>query len=334
MKIRYLAAVTLIALAPTAQAQDAQKTQAMVTAWQDWATARAIPATAIAVGYRGQIIASAGQGRSPSEPYALASLSKAITATCLLQVLHENDITVDQTLGDIAQHFAREGITIPPDVSEIPLTALFTMSSGLSPDTTQGTFLFHRNKGTPNNSRFARYAVAPNARTGIFGDYYYNNGNYALLGSLLDALTQTDNVTACRDRVFPPQNRSSVGFNPEWVRFAAFGGWEASAEDYLGFVMQNFGADTQIAKTPTAFPHLPLTHKISYGLGTFFSHKRGRSTFWHTGAICNFGFADNGSYFAQYANGYAVVVNYDICGATKNWRPLDEALYDAAHQNE
>lgn len=329
--MRHLIATLATSLfASLAAAQDAATTQAIVDAWQDWAEDRGIDGTAIAIGYNGRALHLGGIGRHPQEPYALASLSKAITAVCLHDVLKERGISTAATLGDLARHFDKAGVAIPPAASDISLSNVMTMSSGLYPDTTQGTFLFNRFKEAPNNRKFAQAALMDRSMRGTRGTYRYNNSNYAVLGALLDGLTRTDNVTACRDRVFPAGNRGTVGYNAEWIAFSAFGGWEASVADYLGFVMRNFGPDSRLARNPYDAPHQLIEEPVHYGLGALFFHREGRSTFWHTGAFCNFGFADQGSYFVQYANGYAVVVSYDVCGRAGVWRPLDAALSKAA----
>jgi len=323
-----------ISLATAAPAQDAARINAIFDAWQGWATYRGIDNTAIAIGYNGRIAKLGGIGRSPQDPYPLASLSKAITATCLHDILRRQNNRTDQTLGALTPAFARAGVTIPAAAAAIRIADVITMTSGLSPDTTQGSFLFNRFKDGPDNARFANYALRKNAMRGNVGEYYYNNSNYALLGALIDGLTGTDNVSACRDRVFPAAHRTTVGFNPEWIAFAGFGGWQASASDYLGFVMAQFGPRTQLAESPRDAPHAQIEGAAHYGLGTLFAQGPNGTTFWHTGALCNFGISDEGSYFAQYANGYAVVVNYDVCGRAAIWRPLDTALARAAFEPE
>lgn len=313
-------------------AQD--KAEAILSAWQNWAEALAIPNSAIAIGYNGQIVLMGGRGRDPRAPYPLASLSKAITAACVVDVMRENSLALDTPLGELNDAFTIAGVTIPEGAKSITVASFMTHTSGLYPDLTQGTFLFNRHKARTNNAKISRNALSESGRRGTFGDYAYNNGNYAVLGALLEGLTGTDNVTSCRDRLFPQALRTTAGFNDEWISFAAMGGWEASAADYLGFVMQNFGPNTPIAIAPFDTPHQQVADGIYYGTGTIFRHSDGQSTIWHTGAICNFGFFDQGSYFAQYPNGYAVMVNYDACGSGKRWRPLDEALYGAAHDDE
>ena len=329
---RVLLIAATLCLAAPATAQD--KAGAILTAWQNWTETSAIPNSAIAIGHNGDIVLLGSKGRDPRAPYPLASLSKAITAVCLTHVMNEHDLSLNTPIGDLAAIFARANVIIPPEAATITVASLMTHTSGLAPDVTQGTFLFNRNKARTNNDKIARNALAPNGRRGTFGDYAYNNGNYAILGSLLEGLTGTDNVTACRDRLFPAGNRDTAGFNDEWISFAAMGGWEASTADYLAFVMKNFGPTSTIARNPFETPHHPVADGIYYGTGTVFRHAEGQSTIWHSGAICNFGFFDQGSYFVQYANGYAVMVTYDKCGSGKRWRPLDDALFNAAHNDE
>jgi len=225
----------------------------------------------------------------------------------VVDVMRENSLALDTPLGELNDAFTIAGVTIPEGAKSITVASFMTHTSGLYPDLTQGTFLFNRHKARTNNAKISRNALSESGRRGTFGDYAYNNGNYAVLGALLEGLTGTDNVTSCRDRLFPQALRTTAGFNDEWISFAAMGGWEASAADYLGFVMQNFGPNTPIAIAPFDTPHQQVADGIYYGTGTIFRHSDGQSTIWHTGAICNFGFFDQGSYFAQYPNGYADV---------------------------
>ncbi|MEM6384780.1 MAG: serine hydrolase domain-containing protein [Pseudomonadota bacterium] len=315
----------------TAQSETGPRVDQITAAWEAWATKNGIKETAITIGRDGDILASRGRGRDPEAAQPIASLSKAITAVCLKRVADEQGLSLDTPLKDLSAAFAAVNIDIPPNLQERTLTSLITMTSGLKPDRTQSQFNNSYRYGDTRNIGFSKRALATSGLKGNAGEFHYNNGNYALLGALLEGLTGTDNVTACRDRVFPKGFRDTAGFDPDWIALAAFGGWQASTRDYTAFVMDVFGPKGDIASNLLKLPRYSDARGWYYGLGTHYRSRHPQNVYWHNGALCGTTGAELGSYFAYYPNGYAVTVSYDRCGRGDIFIDLDNALYQAAN---
>lgn len=330
--MKYIALASLfVASAPTlAEAQTPDQTEKILAAWRDWTATHNVD-TAISIGHNGTILATGSEGRDPDTAYPMASLTKAITGVCVKRIAEENGIAFDTTLGALQPEFDKVNIDIPAKIRDRTLASLLSMSSGLEPDLTQSEMNRTYRMGDTRNIGFSKDSLKSRGLTGTPGEFNYNNGNYALLGALLEALTDTDNVSACRDRVFPEGHRETVGFNSDWISLAAFGGWEASTTDYTAFVMDAFKPDGDIAPNLFSLPYQGSESGWFYGVGTFFRVRQPQNVFWHNGALCRVSGGEVGSYFAYYPNGYAVTVTYNKCGQGDIYQALDNALYNAAN---
>lgn len=321
--------LSLTLVVPTASAAE-DRTQDILTAWNSWADQNVITATAITIGYDGRILASEGRGRDPEAPYPLASLTKAITAVCLKKVAEEQDLPLTTRLGDLTEQFAAAGVALPTRVEDRPLSALITMSAGLKPDRTQRRFRQSASYGAESNVRFSNLALSWRGTLGKEGTYFYNNGSYALLGALLEGLTGTDNVSACRDRVFPEGHRGTPAFDDTWYGLGGFGGWQASTRDYTAFAMDAFNPEGDIATNLFDLPVYADSEGWHYGLGIKFRVIDGETVFFHRGAICRVAGEEQGAFFAYYGTGYAVTITYNTCGQGDVALSLDAAIFNAA----
>ena len=307
-----------------------ERTDDILAAWRAWAEQNSIAGSSISIGYDGEIVASEGSGRDPEAAYPIASLTKAITAVCLKQVAEEQELPLTTRLGELTEQFAAVGVAIPDAVRDRSLSALISMSSGLQPDRTQGRFAESTRYGSESNIRFAKLALGRRGLKGEAGTFFYNNGAYAVLGALLESLTGTDNVTACRDRVFPEGHRKTASLDETWRGLGAFGGWQASTHDYTAFAMEAFKPDGDISTNLFSLPFYADAQGWHYGLGINFRVIDGQNVFWHRGAICRIDSEEQGAYFAYYGTGYAVTVTYNTCGQGDVARSLDRALFSAA----
>ncbi len=335
LRSRLVTAFLIFSASPIA-AQSTDTTDSILSAWQRWMVIHDIGESAISVGYDGKILASEGKGRDPRAAYPILSLSKTITAVCLGRVLGEQGLSFDTALSGFQVAFAKVGVSIPERLAETPLAEVVSMSSGMVPDALQGRELFNQNRnfGDSRNIEFARLALEERVLTGEPGTFYYNNGSYALLGALLEALTGTDNVTACKSRVFPSGFGQTVAFDDEWIALGAAGGWRMSTVDHLAFVMDAFAPDGEIAQNIRDWPNFQHQRGWNYGLGTYFRPRGERHVFWHFGAVCGVDGGDKGAYFAYYENGYAVSVTFDACAAADLGDALDQVLWTAAHASD
>lgn len=330
MRNIHFAIILMCLEASPATPQSTEQTEKILTAWRDWADQHKVE-SAISIGHNGTILTTAGKGRDPSKAYPLASLSKSITAVCLKRIADEKDLPFSTSLGALQAEFDKVNITIPERIKDRTLGSLVSMSSGLTPDNTQGEMNRTYRMGDTRNIGFSRAALKPNSLGGTAGDFFYNNGNYALVGALLEALTGEDNVSACRDRLFPKGHRKTVAFSSDWISLAAFGGWQASTTDYTAFVMDAFQPGGDIAENLFTLPYYADPSGWFYGLGTHFRVRQPQNVYWHNGALCRVKGEDVGSYFAYYPNGYAVTVSYNKCGQGDINSALDSALFNGAN---
>ena len=325
-------ALLAISIAFAAPAIADETSDAILDSWRAWADEYGITETSIAVGKSGEIIATDGINRQSDVGYPIMSLSKAITAVCLSDVLAETNYSFETNLADLQSEFSKVSIQIPNALSDATLGQLITMTAGLEPDLTQGDFNRSYRYGDTRNIGLSKQALQSRGLQGRNGNHFYNNGSYALLGALLEALTETDNVTACASRVFPEGTGETAKFDDDWIGLAAFGGWSASAEDYLSFVMSAYDPAGDIASNLLRLPNYRNPERgWYYGVGTYFRLRSPQNIFWHFGALCGTRAPDQGLYFAYYDNGYAVSINFNACSREPLGIALDGALWEASH---
>ena len=313
-------------------APDAARIHRIERAWGTWVAHNKIKASSIAIAFNGKIIATTGKNRSATDPAALASLSKAITAVCIAKLFEEHSLPLTTSLGDLTETLRGGGLAYPPQARDITVAQLITHASGMNPDITQGTFNRNRNASAPRDAGYAYAALKNKARSGASGKHFYNNGNYATLGAIIAAVSGQSAETTCKRLIFTPLGLKSARLSTEWKALGAFGGWEMSAEDYLRFGWAAFAPTTPWGAQPSDFPNVTLSHGRSYGMGIYQRPTRGGHNFWHFGRICTAGrFTDRGAYFVRFASGWSFSVNYDFCPEGGIGGELDRALYEAAH---
>ena len=313
----------LLSSAFQATSQDMNRARQIESAWRSWAQTVGIVETSIAIGYDGAFVRASGIGREPNEPAEIASLSKAITAMCMADVLKEQGLSFATRLGDILQDL------VAGQNADITIAELVSQSSGLDIDQTQEHMQHWRNETGDRHRDAAEIALARGARASKVGDFFYNNENYAVLGWLISELTEQPYIEACSERVF---NEGGLELSPRWGAFAAWGGLQISAEDYLSFVHRSFGSKSDVARAPVIFPNVEIGRGKHYGMGSFWRASRaGGFNFWHFGRLCFRNAGNAGAYFASYGGQWAVVVNYEGCITSDQQSELDTVLWHAAN---
>lgn len=297
------------------------------TAWRSWLETGEVSSGTLAISHHGDVIHVVGAGRDGDAPVDLASNSKAITATCLAALVREGALTFDTELGDIA------GLDVPEGpLRDVTLAALISHSAGLAPDTTQDNMAGWLNETTPRHDAATAHAFEHGIDSASEGRYVYNNENYAILGAVIDAITDQPHETACATRVLAPAGVTMATLSPRFGAFAAWGGWRMSAADYLRFHAQAFGAESAIGASPATFPRLAIGQGLFYGMGTLYRPNTPKPVFFHTGALCFRGGPNALHYVAAYENGWAVSVAVATCATPERRRALDAALWNAAHE--
>lgn len=317
----------LIACLPlSATAQDMDRANAMLDAWKTWTKEQRVSNSAIVIAHRGEIVAFDGKNRLPNTPVPVASLGKAITGACIAHLMDQGQLTKSTKLGDIfGADMAGLGKGGADDAA-ITLKQLLSHSSGFDKDQTQGNLRrLITAKGSLDRPSAAR--AAGRASLGP-KKYFYNNENYAMLGTIIEELTGEDYFAYCTKAVLDPIGVTTAGPDPTFKNTSAFGGWEITPEDYTKFLWATFGPDTPIGKSPIRWPSNGVANGARYGMGTLYRSYKGSYNFWHFGRWC--GGPNIGAYFAMYKGEWSAVATYDGCyKGEPAWR-LDELLANAA----
>ncbi len=304
-----LALVAGLSLAhAAAQADPAAR---ITAAFDRWMAEAGVAAGALVLLKDGAITARVARGRATDAPANLQSLSKAITALCLADLVDDGLARWDMALSDI----------LDTDAS-VTLAQLVTHTSGLTRDGTQWRMARWRGDPAPRWAEVTARALARDRGRldGTASAYAYNNENYAVLGVVIEALTGNPYPEACVRRLDLDARLSPLlgGYGP-------FGGWQMSPEAYARF------HHDRLAGRPFGPPFARLPRGAAYGLGTLTrSDETGARTYWHFGLVCFlFGPGDGGSFAASYGTGYTVVAVYDRCVSRADMRALQTAVTTA-----
>lgn len=290
---------------------------AVETAWRGWMDRHGVTASAMALGRGGAVIHAAGQARAPDLPYPVASLSKAITALCLNEILAETGRGWDTTLGDIADALSQVRVTPPPWSHHITLAQLVTHTSGMAPDLTQGDMVSRLHGSLGLHRRIAWQALQRDALRGTPGTHVYSNTNYAMLGTVAEALSGQDYATACRQRITAPAGADGAVIEGAMGSMSSYAGWEISATDYARIALHWFAPDRPWVADPDGLPH-----HDGYGLGAVTGGRGQARTVTHNGRLCSPATEDHniGALFLALGDGAVFTANWQGC--------LPPAAYD------
>lgn len=324
-----------ITFTPQAVLAEGENGPAVVKAFEKWMKKYKVRKGAIAVSYNGKLVATGGKKRKPDAPAPVASLSKAITAACVIKALETTGKNAKQPLLELMpETLTKLGQGKDNRFVEITAAQLIAQSSGLKPDITQKKLgrlksMRHENKEWQYKQQIRhKLAKAPG------NEYFYNNMNYLILGLMIEELSQKPNEEYCFETILKPLGISTASFNPAWKVMSTYGAWKISAVDYLKFVDWAFADNKVLGKPPYSMPSISLGNGASYGMGTLLRRTGDGFNFWHFGRWggTSRAKAKFGAYFAKYASGYSVVVNYDYNPNNKKMSELDNLLYRAAHK--
>lgn len=262
------------------------------------------------------------QNRADAEPGELASLSKSITAICIHNLVTSDDLAWSDSAAAL--------VTGAPDVT---VAELVTHSSGLGPDATQVAMPLWLDQTPGERGHFGQAVLdlvtARPTQDGTRGTYRYNNENYAILGLIIEAVTDEPYFTACASRLaLPPGITPSVQSGV----FQPWGGLQADPQAYLTFLNTHFGPGSAIGIDPFAFPHVAMGGGAYYGLGMVFRVFGDSHNFWHFGAQCFPGRLEAGSYAVMWEGQASLVALYDACVSWDDMAALDTALSAAQYR--
>ena len=248
--------------------------------WRNWMAQQGVTAGAMSLGKDGVILQSAGLRRSPDAAYPVASLSKAVTAMCLNDMLAETDYSWSSTLGDLAPVLGRLNMAPQTGVISMRLADLAAHTTGF-PKNLKGMETAGEGRNLYTQQNIAREALTNPAHLPAKARAVYSNVNYAVLGQIITALSGLSYEDTCKPRVMIPAGADGAIVGGRMWATAGFGGWSVSAEDYARFVMHWYAPDRPWVTAPADFAY---DARKRSGLGVFHIAQRGGgSLIHHTG---------------------------------------------------
>ncbi len=310
-----------LAIAQPCFAQSEGRATQIVTAWSDWIDAGETENSTVVAIRAGEIVAQTSIGVSTDTPMPLASLSKSVTAACILNLSDSGLVSLEMKLDDVL------GISGP--VAAVTLNQLLTHTSGIWPDETQGNATLHGAQ-TDQTRRIAQQAMARDVQEGEVGVFAYSNENYAILGAVIEDVTGKAYAQACAEAVLEPLGIQSATIEGEWGAHGAWGGWSMSAQDYARFAWAHFGPTSQAGANPQDWPTADIGNGINFGMGVLWRKTDTSHLIWSSGMLC-WDNSGDGGYFARYGEEWLVVTLYGDCLAgTDRLADLDNSLFRAA----
>lgn len=307
----------LVLIAPVALAQGVDdRARDFETAFATWLDQVGASEGVLALRYEGQPVATWSRGRAVEDMVPLASLSKAITGACVAALVDEGLLYYDNS--------AREVLGLP-DAAPVTIAALLSHASGLEKDYTQGPMSFWKGDPTPRWAEITPNALDPDRITGD-GRYYYSNENYAVLGTVIEAVTGQPYETACRDRVLGPAGAQGDG-SDQFAGYLPWGGWAMNVADYAAVVDHWFAPGGVLGDRLADLPGVGIDGPVSYGMGMVQRQMDGGTrNVWHFGALCFNDGPTFGSYAVHWDTGWTVTAWYDACLTGEEMAALDMAF--------
>jgi len=289
-----------------------------------WAERDGVQQFSLAVWRGGKVVESLGYGGwDPAKPYPVASLSKAVTAVCIADLVQHGRLSFDDTLGKVlADYFQQAGDPSDPKFRSITIEQLLAHRAGMIRDPAgYATSMADAVRNTTHTM-----LTAPRVPS-------YSNGGYLMLGFVAQTVSGVDYETQCKKVL---TRSGATGFiDPKLIDRAPNGGWEISAIDYAKFLdvfeptnpaLSPATRAWMMAQPPSAaWRPLPNT---AYALGVQIArNERGEDVFYHNGKVSDD--EGGGSYFIKIAGGYTVVVEFSGFNEGRTYRDLFDALYAA-----
>lgn len=295
--------------------------------WRDWMDRNGVVQSSLAIGFGSEIIHSVGQRRSAQSAYPMASLSKAVTGLCLNQLLNDTAYTWDSTLRDLQPEWAKINFTPAVEMADVTLSQLATHTSGLPKVLDYGT-ASTRAVNLSSQSTMTRAALREPSNFGDRGGFGYSNANYAILGTLIEAMTGEAYADHCGAQILAPAGATGATVTGRMAQTAGYGGWSVSVDDYARFVMHWFDQSQPWMIDPTDFPYDPNS---KYGMGARMHTTQHGMHVGHTGRWTHNDpqWPNIGALFFKRADGVVAVVSWNSSLDYEAYDELVDLLYQA-----
>ena len=292
-----------------AGAAGAQTVEDVADAVQGWLTeqdARGV----IAIQPPGMSVEVVNLGLPVDQPVGLASLSKAITAVCMSQLVEETRLNWTDPVSDHVAGF-----------DDVLVHELITHTGGITQDATQTYMSVWLDDPQHRATEIVEFMRKREAPTGERGIYAYSNDNYALAAEVIEAASGQTYEDACRARALAPADVEGMPSEHSGA-FLSWGGWAMTVEDYLKFHAHWFDTQTKDLSGPAA----RFGGGAVYGLGMLSRPMQGGRNYWHFGGLCFPNRLNLGSYAVAFFNDWRLVVAYDVCVEWSAMAALDGVI--------
>lgn len=316
--------VLLLCLLALPAAAEGTKPERFRAAFADWLKDRGATRGVLAIRRDGVPVSVWSTGTDRDAALPLASLSKAITAVCVSELVRSGALTYDTE--------ARAVLGLPA-AAPATVAALLNHATGLEHDRTQGAMSWWRDDPTPRWPELTEAALDPARMTAGAAEYYYSNENYAVLGSVIESVTGQDYVTACRDRVLTPAGVRATA-DPSFAAYLPWGGWRMTMADYAGFLDHYYGNDGVLGGRLRRLPRVRIEGPVHYGLGMVQRDMSPGVNVWHFGSLCFEDGPNFGTYAVHWRIGWTVTAWYDACLEGAGMIALDQAMVRVAYAPE
>lgn len=297
----------------------------------EWMKANGITNAGLVVSRDGGIVGRYRNGTGdPDRAVPVASLSKAITGVCVMNLIDNGRLTFATPLSSLPASFQADiGITGKAGLGRITIEQLLRHTSGIKYDTPDLTRL----KGIPTDDT-ADLVLITTALKQPLGDAKetYNNINYAILGRVIQAVSGETYESYCKRIALTPRGAPNARLGIRGL--GAYGGWEISPVEYARFARAFDPRERLLSPAAQRFiDGVAVTGEAHASLGVYVTKTAGGRNLWHFGAwqssVTTPG--EFGAFHALWDNGVSVTVQYDkwILDPARN--ALDTALREAAY---
>lgn len=293
---------------------ETRRAEQAAQAFRDWARRSGVAQGAIAIAWRGRIVAQAGVGgRRADTPAPVASLSKAVTALCVSRLVDAGRLRYEDRVGQLlGPWFRRHGAPADRRLLGATVSQLLTHRSGMG----SGQTLFYPAgmpwgaTSSPLDNRIAQAVRAPLiASPGA--QFSYSNEGYGLLALIVEQVSGRGYESQCRDSVLAPAGIANAFLGRTAVQqtLSGSGGWWISAADYARLASLLDPASPSFGPPTRAWLETRLRQYPFYGLGFQVEADRyGTPVLSHTGLL--FGTEVNASaLFILWPDGWSVAIN-------------------------
>ncbi|MBW7455473.1 serine hydrolase domain-containing protein [Paenibacillus sepulcri] len=192
-----------------------------------------IPGLAVAIVHDDQIVYSKGFGQSGNgkpvtvnTPFAIASLSKSITALAVMQLVEAGKVSLDVPITDYIPSFKVDD----PRGPEITVRQLLNQTSGLA-DSVFPEMAFRKQPGTLEESiaRFKNVKLASNPGQ----QFHYHNPNYQLLARIVEVVSRESFSGYLQKHIFNPLQMNHTADAANTRQFSEADGQFSSGHIFL-----------------------------------------------------------------------------------------------------